>query len=107
GGEKAAWSPIVYTSRHAELQVKTDLSKIIKNPGSAAQLEAARGRLTPFLRDTLVGLSYAYYEPPGAEVLHNNPLFVRSHDFAASSVQGIEHVWSTPELVGVGVTAGG
>lgn len=107
GNEKTAWAPIVYTSRHAELQVRTDLTKIINGHGSPDQLEAARGRLTPFLRDTLVGMVYAYYEPPGAQVLHNNPLFVRSHDFTASSVQGIEHVWGTPELVGVGVTAGG
>ncbi|HEX4757937.1 MAG TPA: hypothetical protein VH308_08140 [Terracidiphilus sp.] len=107
GNEKTTWAPIVYTSRHAELQVRTDLSKIISSHGSPDQLEAARGRLTPFLRDTLVGLTYSYYEPPGAQVLHNNPLFVRSHDFSASSVQGIEHVWGTPELVGIGVTAGG
>ncbi len=107
GGEKAAWSPIVYTSRHAELQVQTDLTRVLRSPGSPAQLEDARARLTPFLRDTLVGLNYAYYEPPGAEVLHNNPLFVRSHDFSASSVQGIEHVWGSPTLVGIGATAGG
>jgi hypothetical protein len=107
GNERAAWAPIVYTNRHAELQVRTDLTKIINSHGSPDQLQAARGRLTPFLRDTLVGMVYAYYEPPGAQVLHNNPLFVRSHDFTASSVEGIEHVWGAPELVGIGVTAGG
>ena len=88
GTERASWSPLVYTSRHAELQIRTDLTKIIQAPGSPSQLEAARGELTPFLRDTLVGLNYAYYEPPGAEVLHNNPLFVRSHDFSSISVLG-------------------
>jgi hypothetical protein len=107
GSEKAAWSPIVYSSRHAELQVRTDLTKIINSHGGPDQLQAARSRLSPFLRDTLVGMVYAYYEPPGAQVLHNNPLFVRSHDFTASSVEGIQHVWDSPELVGVGVTAGG
>ena len=107
GNEKTTWAPIVYTARHVELQLRTDLTAIIRNPNSPSQLENARGRLAPFLRDTLVGLNYAYYEPPGAQVLHNNPLFVRSHDFTASSVQGIEHVWGTPDLVGVGVTAGG
>lgn len=107
GTERAAWAPIVYSSRHAELQVRTDLTKIINSHGSADQLEAARGRLAPFLRDTLVGMVYAYYEPPGAQVLHNNPLFVRSHDFTASSVEGVEHVWRAPELIGIGVTAGG
>jgi hypothetical protein len=107
GNEKSSWSPIVYSSRHAELQVRTDLTKILRSNGTKAQLEAARGQLTPFLRDTLVGLNYAYYEPPGAEVLHNNPLFIRSHDFSSISVQGIEHIWGVPELIGVGATAGG
>ncbi len=107
GGERVAWSPLIYTSRHAELQVQTDLTKVIRFSHSPQQLDAARGRLTPFLRDTLVGLNYAYYEPPGAQVLHNNPLFVRSHDFSVSSVQGVEQVWGPPELIGIGATAGG
>lgn len=107
GGEKSAWAPAVYTSRHAELQVRTDLTKVLRSSPSAAQLEAARAQLTPFLRDTLVGLNYAYYEPPGAEVLHNNPLFVRSHDFTSISVQGVNEIWGAPQLVGVGATAGG
>ncbi len=107
GSEKSNWAPAVYTSRHAELQVRTDLTKILKSAASPSQLEAARGQLTPFLRDTLVGLNYAYYEPPGAEVLHNNPIFVRSHDFSSISVQGERQVWGAPRLVGVGATAGG
>jgi hypothetical protein len=106
-GEKTSWSPVIYTNRHAELQVRTDLTSVIRTPGSPAQLQAARGRLTPFLRDTLVGLNYAYYEPPGAQVLHNNPLFVRSHDFSTVSVQGVRQIWGPPELIGIGVTAGG
>lgn len=107
GSERSAWAPVIYSSRHAELQVRTDLTRVLKSSASAAQIEAARGQLTPFLRDTLVGLNYAYYEPPGAEVLHNNPLFVRSHDFTSMSVQGVEDIWDAPRLVGVGVTAGG
>ena len=54
-----------------------------------------------------MGLNYAYYEPPGAQVLHSNPLFVRSHDFSASSIQGVDEVWGAPALVGIGATAGG
>jgi len=107
GNERSSWAPIVYSSRHAELQVKTDLTKVLKTSSTPSQLEAARGQLTPFLRDTLVGLNYAYYEPPGAEVLHNNPLFVRSHDFSSISVQGIVEIWGVPRLVGIGATAGG
>jgi hypothetical protein len=106
-GEKAAWAPQIYTSRHAELQVRTDLTREIQSAASPAQLETARGQLTPFLRDTLVGLNYAYYEPPGAQVLHNNPLFVRSHDFSGTSILGYGRIWNAPELVGIGVTAGG
>ncbi len=106
-GERVTWSPAVYVSRHAELQVRTDLTKVIKAPGTPAQLEAARARLAPFLRDTLVGLNYAYYEPPGAQILHSNPLFVRSHDFSASSIQGIDQIWGAPSLIGIGATAGG
>jgi hypothetical protein len=105
--ERVSWSPLVYASRHAELQVRTDLTKVIQSSGSPAQLEAARGKLTPFLRDTLVGLNYAYYEPPGAQVLHNNPLFVRSHDFSTTSILGFDQVWGSPQLIGIGATAGG
>ena len=105
--EKITWAPTIYSSRHAELQVRTDLTKVIKTPGTPAQLESARGQLAPFLRDTLVGLNYAYYEPPGAQVLHNNPLFVRSHDFTGVTIIGAERLWRSPELIGVGTPAGG
>ena len=105
--EKIDWAPRVYTTHHAELQVQTDLTKIIKTPGPHPQFEVARGQLAPFLRDTLVGLNYAYYEPPGAQILHNNPLFVRSHDFTEISVVGTEQFWQTPMLLGVGSPAGG
>lgn len=105
--EKITWAPGIYTSRHAELQIKTDLTKVIKGPSTKAQLETARGQLTPFLRDALVGLNYAYYEPPGAQVLHNNSLFVRSHDFSGVTVVATERYWQAPELMGVGTPAGG
>jgi hypothetical protein len=105
--EKTEWAPGVYANRHAELQVHVDLGKVIKTPGTRAQLDAARGQLTPFLRDTLVGLNYAYYEPPGAQILHNNPLFVRSHDFSGETIMGVTQLWQAPELFGQGSPAGG
>jgi hypothetical protein len=52
-------------------------------------------------------LNYAYYEPPAAQALLNNPLLVRSHDFAAETVSGITTVWQAPELLGQGSPAGG
>ena len=52
------------------------------------------------------GLNYAYYEPPGAQALHNNPLFVRSHDFAGETVEGMKTLWQAPELMGQGFSRG-
>jgi hypothetical protein len=106
-GERTQWATGVYNNRHTELQMRTDLTKVIKTPGSKQQLEDARGQLCPFLRDTLVGLNYAYYEPPGAQILHINPLFVRSHDFSGDTVAGVERVWQASQLFGEGSPAGG
>ena len=105
--EKTEWAPGVYANRHAELQVHVDITKVIRTPGSKQQLEAARGQLTPFLRDALVGLNYAYYEPPGAQLLHNNPLFVRSHDFSGETIMGVTQLWQASELFNQGSPAGG
>ncbi len=107
--ERTEWAAGVYiNNHHTELQMRTDLQKVLKSPApSHAQLEEARGQLASFLRDTLVGLNYAYYEPPGAQALLNNPLLVRSHDFAAETVTGITTVWQAPELLGQGSPAGG
>jgi hypothetical protein len=106
-GERTQWATGIYNNRHTELQMQTDLAKVIKSPGSREHLAEARGQLTPFLRDTLVGLNYAYYEPPGAQVLHHNPLLVRSHDFSGDTVAGVEHLWQAPQLFGEGSPAGG
>lgn len=105
--EKISWAPPIYTEHHQELQVRTDLSRVIKEPSSPAQLEAARGQLAPFLRDTLVGLNYAYYEPPDAQMLHHNPLFVRAHDFLGISILGADRLWGAPRVLGIGSPAGG
>ena len=105
--ERYEWATGIYNNRHTEMQMHTDLARIIKGDLTPAHLAEARGHLSPFLRDTLVGLNYAYYEPPGAQMLHNNPLFVRSHDFAGDTVAGIERLWQAPQLFGVGSPAGG
>ena len=105
--ERDQWASGVYNNRHTDLQMQTDLSKTLKSSPSRAQLEEARGQLAPFLRDTLVGLNYAYYAPPGAQLLRANPLFVRSHDFSGDTVMGIEGLWHAPQLFGQGAPAGG
>ena len=43
-GEKDQWAPGVFSQRHAELQVRTDLAKVIEQPSTPAKLEAARGQ---------------------------------------------------------------
>lgn len=106
-GERAEWASGVYNNRHTELEMHTPFAKILESTPSASQLEVARGELAPFLRDSLVGLNYAYYEPPGAQVMRHNPLFVRSHDFAAETVTGYDRVWQAAELFGEGSPAGG
>ena len=106
-GEREEWAPGVPSNRHTSLQAKTDLAKIIKSTSSQKELTEARGLLTPFLRDTLVGLNYAYYEPPGAQMLHNNSLFVRSHDFSGQMTVGKTQSWQVPSLFGSGLPAAG
>jgi hypothetical protein len=105
--ERTAWAGGLYDNRQAELKTGRDLIQIIQSPHSVQELLDARGQLAPFLRDTLVGLNYAYYEPPGAQMLHNNPLFVRFHDFAGVSVVSTNQAWHTPLLFGRGWAAGG
>ncbi|MGC2548735.1 MAG: hypothetical protein WA437_00680 [Candidatus Sulfotelmatobacter sp.] len=107
-GERTEWSSGIYNNHHTEVQMRSDVAKVLNSPApSPAQLEDARGQLASFLRDTLVGLNYAYYEPPGSQALHSNPLLVRSHDFDAETVSGIKSVWQTPQLLGQGSPAGG
>jgi hypothetical protein len=106
--ERTEWSAGIYNNHHTEVQMRSDVARVLNSPApSPAQLEDARGQLASFLRDTLVGLNYAYYEPPGAQALHSNPLLVRSHDFDAETVSGIKSIWQTPQLLGQGSPAGG
>ena len=110
--ERTEFAAGLYSNRHTALQMRTDLIKIIKAPSNPAELTQAHALLTPFLRDTLVGLNYAYYEPPGAQMMHNNPLFVRSHDFSGGDYSGesataSDQVWRSPRIFGRGWTASG
>ncbi|MGE5204647.1 MAG: hypothetical protein ACM3PW_03465 [Chlamydiota bacterium] len=106
-GERTEWATGVYNNRHTDLEMRTDLAKLMKSHPSSRRLIKARGELTPFLRDALVGFNYAYYEPPGSQILRTNPLFVRSHDFAGETLAGMTSMWQAPQLLGVGYPAGG
>jgi len=110
--ERSEYAAGLYSNRHTIMQMRTDLTKVLKSQPSPAEIAEARGQLTPFLRDTLVGLNYAYYEPSGAQMMHNNPLFVRSHDFSGGDYSGEtatagEQTWRTARLFGRGWTASG
>jgi hypothetical protein len=107
-GERTEFTAGTYNNRHTELEMRTSIARVLKAPASSAQLEEARGQLAPFLRDTLVGFSYAYYQPPGAQALHNNSLVIRSHDFSGETIMGMEgSLWESARLFGAGSPAGG
>jgi tetratricopeptide (TPR) repeat protein len=108
GIEKNSQAYGYWSERHIDQQRKLNLRSAIEKAANDAQkLRDLRGQLTPFLRDTLVGFLYMHYAPPGAQVLHTNPLFVRSHDFIG--IQGANQTWRTTEVVGTGwpANAGG
>ena len=105
--ERTAWAGGLYDNRNTELKTGRTMVQIIQSPRTPQEAAEARGQLAAFLRDTLVGLNYAYYEPPGAQMLHNNPLFVRYHDFAGLTVVSTDQAWHTPLLFGRGWAAGG
>ena len=86
--------------RHIRDQRRLNLNRAVDRAGGRPdKLLDIRGRLAPILRDSLVGLNYVYYSPPGAELIRANPLFVRSHDFLGP---GQSRAWKTPRLVATG-----
>lgn len=108
GIEKNALSFGYWTERHIDQQRKLNLRLAVEKTGGAAEkLQALRGSLAPFLRDTLVGMNYVHYAPPGAQILYTNPLFVRSHDFLG--MQATAQTWRQTEVHGAGwpASAGG
>ena len=101
GLERNALSFGYWTEKHIELQRKLNLRALIDRAASdPKKLDEIRGLLAPFLRDTLVGLNYVHYAPPGAQVLYTNPLFVRSHDFIG--MPGTNQTWKSTDVAGSG-----
>ena len=71
-----------WVERHIQRQRTLNLRRAVdRAQGNPNRLLGIRGELAPILRDSLVGIVYALYTPPGAELIRANPLFVRSHDF--------------------------
>jgi hypothetical protein len=106
-GERAEWSYGLFSNPHIQAERDTNLVRLIKARHTKRQPAMARAQLVPFLRDTLVGLNYAYYAPPAAQVLYNSAYFVRSHDFSGQAIMGRDQSWKTPTILGRGWTASG
>lgn len=101
GAERNAMAFGYWVDKHIEAERKTNFRAIVDKAGTdPVKLKEARGQLASFLRDTLVGLVYVHYAPPGAQILFTNPHFVRSHDFLG--VQGSFQTWRTTEVFGTG-----
>ncbi len=101
GPERNALSFGYWPERHVEAERKLTLRAFIERAGNdPKKLDEIRSLMAPFLRDTLMGLNYVHYAPPGAQVLLTNPLFVRSHDFIGA--QGVTGTWKETEVLGNG-----
>jgi hypothetical protein len=101
GQEKNILSFGYWPEKHIETERKLNLRAFIERAEKdPKKLDEVRALLAPFLRDTLVGLNYVHYAPPGAQVLYANPQFVRSHDFVG--VDGANATWKNTEVAGMG-----
>lgn len=99
--ERNSFSFGYWTERHLDSQRKLNFRAVIdRAAGNPEKLREARGLLAPLLRDTLVGLLYIHYAPPGAQILYTNSLFARSHDFIG--IQGAQQTWKSTEVLGTG-----
>jgi hypothetical protein len=104
--EKNAMGFGYWTEKHIDAQRKINLrSAIEKAAGDAEKVRDIRGQMASLMRDTLLAFSYAYYAPPGAQILYTNPVFVRSHDFLG--MQGSSHTWRATEMYGTGWPSNG
>ncbi len=104
--EKNALGFGYYSDRHLDTERKINIrASMERAAGDAAKLKAVVGELAPLMRDTLLAFNYAYYAPPGAQILYTNPVFVRSHDFIGG--EGQMRVWQPTETYGTGWPSNG
>jgi hypothetical protein len=104
--EKNAMGFGYYTDRHLDAERKLNFRVAIeRTAGDPAKLKELVGDLAPLMRDTLLAFNYAYYAPPGAQILYTNPVFVRSHDFVGG--EGQSRTWLPTETYGTGWPSNG
>jgi hypothetical protein len=99
--ERSIYAFGYWTERHIDSQRKLNLRAVVeKNSKQPERLSEIRGLLAPLIRDSLVGLLYVHYAPPGSQLLYTNPLFARSHDFVG--IAGNQQTWKSTEVLGSG-----
>lgn len=94
--EKSSLSLGYWSDRHIEQERKLTSDNLLKNP----EKKDPRAELAPLLRDSMVGLLYAYYAPVGGQLLLTNPLCVRAHDFIGP--EGVSYLWRETDVSGTG-----
>ena len=94
--EKNTLSIGYWSDRHIDQERKLNVQNLLKGTDK----KDPKSALAPFLRDSLVGIVYSYYAPPGAQLCLTNPLLVRSHDFTGP--EGSPAEWRHTELSGSG-----
>ena len=93
-------NPGDWVANHIDRQRALNIRRSVdRAAGDANALGDILGELAPLLRDTLVGFTYIFYSPPGAELIRSNPLFVRTHDFIGSDS---DRSWRAARLAGSG-----
>ncbi len=90
------WSE-AHIQRERDLNLRRGVERAAGNPDRLREL---RADLAPLLRDTLVGLNYIYYAPPGSQIILTNPLFVRGHGFLGRFVE--QNSWEDTTVAGSG-----
>jgi hypothetical protein len=104
--EKNAMGFGYWSEKHLDEERRLNVKAAIeKTGGDAEKLKDVMGAMAPLMRDTLVAFNYAYYAPPGAQILFTNPLFVRSHDFIGG--EGQPRTWHGTEPYGTGWPSNG
>lgn len=94
-----------WVERHIQRQRNLNLRRAVdRAQGNPGRLLGIRGELAPILRDSLVGIVYALYSPPGAELIRANPLFVRSHDFLGPEAK---YSWARTRMQSTGWPSSG
>lgn len=94
--EKSTMAVGYWSERHVDQERKLNVDALLKGP----EKKDPKLALAPLMRDSLVGLVYSYYAPPGAQLLLTNPLLVRSHDFIGSESTPAD--WRMTEVSGSG-----